>query len=110
MTLRRGMAVLVMLVACSAIFAFGSKETYQGEDPSNITVELSADGRSVVTVPEGYEAGGNCLDGAPIIERLPIEEEVDGVWLYNIEYRVNEDGSLLSLEESKDAIASVVTA
>ena len=106
----KGMAVLVMLVACSAIFAFGSKETYQGEDPSNITVELSADGRSVVTVPEGYEAGGNCLDGAPIIERVPIEEEVDGVWLYNIEYRVNEDGSLLSLEEAKDAIASGVTA
>ena len=100
MTLRRGMAVLVMLVACSAIFAFGSKETYQGEDPSNITVELSADGRGVVTVPEGYEAGGNCLDGAPIIERMPIEDEGNGVALYNIKYRVNPDGSLLSIDEA----------
>ena len=48
--------VLLMLAACSTVFAFGTKETYQGEDPAELTVELSADGRSVATMPEGYEA------------------------------------------------------
>ena len=110
MNIRRGLVVLMMLAACTAVFAFGSREMYQGEDPAKLTVELSADGRSVVAVPEGYEAGGNCLDGAPIIKRIPIEKEVDGVWLANIEYRVNADGSLVSIEEAKDAIISGVTA
>ena len=56
MNIRRGVMVLLMLAACSTVFAFGTKETYQGEDPAELTVELSADGRSVATMPEGYEA------------------------------------------------------
>ena len=53
---QKGVMVLLMLAACSTVFAFGTKEAYQGEDPAELTVELSADGRSVATMPEGYEA------------------------------------------------------
>ena len=105
MKLKRLIAVLIVITLCTTLFAFGSKEKPSEKEP-DVILQLSEDGRSIIgEIPMGYENDGDhCLDGYPLIYKLSKNEK--GIETRE-KYRVNPDGSLLSMEEAGASLDTI---